>query len=267
MIGVQTILDETMALSRPTGASAHAETPTAPYLSIIIPAYNEARRLPATLDKILSYLAQQPYTAEVVVVENGSTDATADIVRRRMADTPTLKLIESQVRGKGNAVREGMLTAQGDYLFMCDADLSMPITELAKFFPLDGPTYDVAIGSREAQGAVRYHEPRMRHIMGRVFNLLVKVMAVPGFEDTQCGFKCFRRDVAQDVFARQTLNGWGFDVEVLYIALKRGYRVAEIPIHWYYQADSRVQPVKDTLHMVRDLLTVRWNDLQGKYTR
>lgn len=256
-----------MDLSREATMGGRDETPMTTYLSIIIPAYNEARRLPATLDKIIDYLTQASYTAEVIVVENGSTDATADIVRRYMATNPMVRLIQSTIRGKGNAIREGMLVAQGDYLFMCDADLSMPISELDKFFPTPGPDYDIAIASREAKGAVRYDEPPHRHLMGRVFNLLVKVLAVPGFEDTQCGFKCFRRDVARDVFGRQQLTGWGFDVEVLYIALKRGYRVVEIPIHWYYQADSRVRPVHDTIRMIRELLTVRLNDLQGKYKK
>lgn len=252
---------------RASDAPAGQETTTAPFLSIIIPAYNEERRLPGTLDRVLAYLAAQPYIAEVIVVENGSCDSTADVVRRLLADHPTLRLMQTTVRGKGNAVREGMLAAQGAYLFMCDADLSMPINELSKFFPPGGPTYDIAIASREAKGAVRYNEPRMRHVMGRVFNFLVKVLAAPGFEDTQCGFKCFRRDVAQAVFTRQTLTGWGFDVEVLYIALKDGYRIVEIPIDWYYQSDSRVRPLHDTVRMIRELLTVRWNDLRGKYNR
>lgn len=255
-----------MEASRQLAGSAREETLTTPFLSIIIPAYNEAGRLPTSLGRILDYLAQQPYWAEVIVVENGSSDATADIVRAMLTDHPQLKLIQAKTRGKGNAVREGMLTAQGDWLFMADADLSMPITELDKFFPTGvGPDYDIAIASREAPGAVRYDEPPMRHLMGRVFNGLVKLLAVPGFQDTQCGFKCFRREVARDVFARQTLTGWGFDVEVLYIARQHGYRIVEIPIHWYYQTDSRVQPVKDTLRMVRELLTVRVNDLRGVY--
>ena len=254
-----------MDVSRQAGAGASNATPTAPFLSVIIPAYNEARRLPATLDKILAYFARQPYTAEIVVVENGSSDTTADVVAGYMAEHPTIKLMRSEVRGKGNAVRQGMLTCQGDYLFMCDADLSMPITELDKFFPTGQPAWDIAIASREAPGAVRYEEPPLRHVMGRVFNFLVKVIAIPRFQDTQCGFKCFKRAVARDVFAQQTLTGWGFDVEVLYIALKRGYRVVEVPIQWYYQSDSRVRPVHDTLRMIRELLTVRWNDLRGKY--
>ena len=237
----------------------------APFLSIIIPAYNEERRLPASLDKILAYLAQQPYAAEVIVVENGSSDGTAAVVERMRASHPSVRLMRAKTRGKGNAVREGMEAARGQWLFMADADLAMPITELSKFFPPHGPHYDVAIASREAPGAVRYDEPPMRHLMGRVFNGLVKLLAVPGFQDTQCGFKCFRREVAREVFARQTLTGWGFDVEVLYIARKRGYRIVEIPIDWYYQTDSRVRPVEDTLRMVRELLTVRINDVRGVY--
>lgn len=255
-----------MEVSRQVAGSIREETPTTPFLSVIIPAYNEANRLPASLNKVLDYLAQQPYAAEVIVVENGSTDATADIVRAMLADDARLKLMQATTRGKGNAVREGMLAAEGDWLFMADADLSMPISELDRFFPGGAtPTYDIAIASREAPGAVRYDEPPMRHLMGRVFNGLVKLLAVPGFQDTQCGFKCFRREVAREVFARQTLTGWGFDVEVLYIARKRGYRIVEIPIDWYYQTDSRVRPVEDTLRMVRELLTVRINDMRGIY--
>lgn len=257
-----------MEVSGQATARPREEAATAPFLSFIIPAYNEERRLPATLDKVLSYMADQPYTAEVLVVENGSTDTTADIVRRVMADHPNLSLLQSRLRGKGNAVREGMLTARGEWLFMADADLSMPIDELDKFFAAGRPPgYDIAIGSREAPGAVRYNEPPLRHLMGRVFNGLVKLLAVPQFEDTQCGFKCFRRAVAHDVFSRQTLTGWGFDIEVLYIAEKSGYKIVEVPIDWYYQSDSRIRPIHDTLRMIRDLLTVRLNDARGVYDR
>ena len=248
---------------------AGERTPSAeaPFLSIIIPAYNEERRLPGSLDKILAYLAQQPYTAEVIVVENGSSDGTAAVVERFRAEHPSVRLMRAKTRGKGNAVREGMEAARGQWLFMADADLAMPIAELSKFFPPHGPHYDVAIASREAPGAVRYNEPKMRHVMGRVFNALVRILAIPQFQDTQCGFKCFRRDVAQKVFAEQTLIGWGFDVEILYIALKKGYKVVEVPVDWYYQSDSRVRPVQDTLRMVRELLQVRWNDVRGLYSK
>lgn len=234
-------------------------------LSIIIPAYNEERRLPGTLSQILEYLAAQPYCAEVIVVENGSTDDTVGVVQRFMQDHPNVRLIRSERRGKGIAVRLGMLAARGRYCFMCDADLSMPITELSKFLPpsLDG--YDIAIGSREAPGAHRYGEPPYRHLMGRIYAMIVKVLALPGFEDTQCGFKSFRGEVVQDLFSHQSMHGWGFDPELLYIARKRHYRIIEVPIEWYYNADSRVRPVKDALQMVRDLLRIRWNDLRGKY--
>lgn len=236
-----------------------------PYLSIIIPAYNEERRLPGTLQAIMEYLARQDYPAEVIVVENGSTDRTADVVREFAREHPNVRLLTSSPRGKGLAVKTGMLAARGAYCFLCDADLSMPIEELAKFLPpvLDG--YEVAIGSREAPGARRYGEPAYRHLMGRAFNWLVKLLAVPGLEDTQAGFKCFTADVAQDVFRRQTMHGFGFDVEILFIARKRGYRIVEVPIQWYYKAESRVEPVRDTFRMFKDVLKVRWNDLRRVY--
>jgi dolichyl-phosphate beta-glucosyltransferase len=158
-----------------------------------------------------------------------------------------------------------MLAARGEYLFICDADLSMPIEEVAKFLPPQLEDYDVAIASREVEGARRYGEPAYRHLMGRVFNFLVRLLAVPGFQDTQCGFKCFRREVARDIFPYQTMDGWGFDVEVLFIARKRGYRIVEVPINWYYMANSRVKPIRDTLSMLGELLQVRLNDWQGMY--
>lgn len=236
-----------------------------PFLSIIIPAYNEERRLPGTLQTIWDYLATQDYSAEIIVVENGSTDRTADVVREFAKEHPNVRLLTSSPRGKGLAVKTGMLAARGVYRFLCDADLSMPIEELSKFLPptLDG--YQVAIGSREAPGARRYGEPIYRHLMGRAFNWLVKLVAVPGLEDTQAGFKCFTAQAAQDLFTRQTMIGFGFDVEVLFIARKLGYRIVEVPIHWYYKSESRVDPLRDTWRMFREVLQVRWNDLRGVY--
>jgi dolichyl-phosphate beta-glucosyltransferase len=170
-------------------------------------------------------------------------------------------------QGKGAAVKHGMLHAQGDYCFICDADLAMPIAEIAKFLPPAAKpgSFDVAIASREAPGAVRYDEPAYRHTMGRVFNWLVRVMAVPGIQDTQCGFKMFTREAARLVFPLQRLDGYSFDVEVLYIARLYNLRLIEVPIDWYHQTDSRVRPVQDTISMVRELLKIRRNGRNGLY--
>jgi len=240
---------------------------TEPLLSIIIPAHNEQQRLPESLGKIVAFLEGQDYEAEVIVVENASQDNTAGVVEEFMARHPFISLIREKRQGKGLAVKLGMLAGRGEYLFICDADLSMPIEEVARFLPPALDDYDVAIASREVEGARRYGEPAYRHLMGRVFNLLVRLLAVPGFQDTQCGFKCFRREVARDIFPYQTMDGWGFDVEVLFIARKRGYRIVEVPINWYYMAESRVRPIKDTLGMLRELLRVRLNDWRGMYAR
>ncbi len=238
---------------------------TTPLLSIIIPAYNEESRLPRTLTETAEFVQSQEYQAEILVVDDGSTDRTADVVEEFAARYPCIRLVRAPHGGKGHAVKTGMLQAQGEYAFLCDADLAMPITELPKFLPPQQNGYHVAIGSREIAGAVRYDEPGYRHLMGRVFNGLVKIMAVPGFEDTQCGFKCFHRSVIADLFSNQTIDGFGFDVEVLYIAQKRGYNIVEVPIHWYYQAESKVHPVRDTLRMFQDIIIVRRNDRQGLY--
>jgi len=235
------------------------------FLSIVIPAYNEEKRLPGTLQKIDEFLSRQDYSAEVLVVENGSTDRTAEIVREFSKEHPQFKLISIKERGKGIAVKTGMLAAQGEYRFICDADLSMPIEEVNKFLPPALEGYDVAIASREAPGAHRFNEPWYRHLMGRVFNFIVRVLAVPGFADTQCGFKCFTAEAAELVFPKQTMSGWGFDVEVLFIALHHGLKVVEVPVNWYYMENSRVSPVKDTFSMLREVLKVRQNARKGIY--
>ncbi len=221
--------------------------------------------MPHTLPLITDFLRAQPYSGQVIVVDDGSLDSTARVVEEMVAELPLITLIKNEHRGKGYAVKTGMLAAQGDYLFLCDADLSMPIEEVAKFVPPALEECDVAIGSREIEGARRYHEPAHRHLMGRVYNLLVRVLAVRGFQDTQAGFKCFRREVAHDVFPYQTMDGWGFDVEVLFIAQKRGYRIVEVPINWYYMTNSRVSPIGDSVRMLREILQVRINDWRGRY--
>jgi dolichyl-phosphate beta-glucosyltransferase len=235
------------------------------FLSIIIPAHNEERRLPPTLKAVDAFLDHQPYESEVLVVENGSQDLTAVVTEAFAADHPRVHLLSEHGRGKGLAVRRGMLAARGQYRFICDADLSMPIEELPKFLPPLAADYDVAIGSREAPGARRYNEPAFRHLQGRVFSDLVKLFALPGFEDTQCGFKCFSAQAAADLFSVQQFDGMSFDVEVLFIARQRGYHVIEVPIDWYYRSESRVQPLADPLRMFRDILVIHRNWRAGRY--
>lgn len=237
------------------------------FLSIIIPAYNEERRLPSSLEKILDFIDRCGYQAEVIVVDDGSEDGTADVVRRFQEKAPFIKLIEARHGGKGHAVRTGMLQAAGEYLFLADSDLSMPVEELSKFLPpaLDG--YDIAIASREIEGAVRYDEPFYRHLIGRVFNLLVRALAVRGISDTQAGFKCFRRAAARRLFSLQTIDGWGFDVEILMLAQKRRMTIVEVPIHWYHNNDSRVRPGRDAYLMFMEVLRVHRNARNGVYKK
>ena len=235
------------------------------FLTIVIPAHNEEHRLPPTLKAVDAFLEHQTYSSEILVVENGSQDQTAVVTQAFAADHPRVRLLRQGGRGKGLAVRRGMLEAAGEFRFICDADLSMPIEELPKFLPPRLSDFEVAIGSREAPGARRFNEPIFRHVQGRVFSELVKRLALPGFEDTQCGFKCLRAEAADDLFSVQVFDGMSFDVEMLYIARKRGYRVAEVPIDWYYQSESRVQPLADPLRMLGDILKIRRNWRAGTY--
>lgn len=236
-----------------------------PFLSIIIPVYNEESRLPGALDELLSWLGAQPYSSEIVVVENGSRDDTWRIAASYAERYPSVRAIQNSVRGKGLAVQRGMLAAQGEYRFMCDVDFSMPIDQVSRFLPPVLTDFDIAIASREAPGSIRYAEPQYRHLVGRVYNFMIRLLALPGLHDTQCGFKCFRGPVVEDVFRLQTLSGWSFDVEVLFIARQRGYRIVELPIPWYFNAQSKIRVLNDSLHMALDLIIIRKNALQGKY--
>jgi dolichyl-phosphate beta-glucosyltransferase len=238
-----------------------------PFLSIIMPALNEARRLPGSLVKVDEFLKKQSYTAELIIVENGSTDATVQVVQDFAKTHPYVRLFAGEPRGKGRAVRRGMLEARGDYRFMCDVDLSMPIEEITKFLPPTLNDVEVAIGSREVKGAVRYNEPTYRHLMGRISNLMIKLLVLPGFEDTQCGFKMLSAAAAQDIFSVGRMNGIGFDIELMYIAVKRGYKVEEIPIHWYYDADTKMRAVADSFVIFREMLEIRRNWAAGLYKK
>lgn len=235
------------------------------FLSIVIPIHNEERRLPSTIEQALQFLSQQTYPSELILVENGSQDRTLEIANTYAARYPDIRVIQEQARGKGLAVRRGMLAARGEYRFMADADFSMPPQEINRFLPPMLNDVDIAIASREAPGAVRYGEPAYRHFIGRIFNFMIRLLALPGFQDTQCGFKCLRGEVAEALFPCLTLTGLAFDVELLFIARKRGYRIVELPIPWYFNADSKVQVLRDSIEMARDLLRIRLNSLQGRY--
>ncbi len=238
---------------------------TEPFLSIIIPAYNEEHRLPGSLEEIQRFVSAQPYPSEVLIVENGSSDRTYEIAQAFSQEHPVFRALKETGRGKGLAVRRGMLESAGKYRFMCDADLSMPIAELNRFLPPILQDFDIAIGSREAPGAVRYNEPAYRHVGGRGVNIMIRWLALPGLHDTQCGFKCFRAEVAQDLFQFQTLTGWSFDIELLFIARMRHYRIVELPIPWYFNPESKVQAIRDALKMGMDILKIRKNALSGRY--
>jgi len=236
-----------------------------PYLSIIIPAHNEENRLPNSLEQVFRFLEKQSFTSEVIVVENGSSDKTLQVAQAFASQHENFRVIQNDWRGKGLAIQLGVKEASGEYLFLCDADLSMPVEEISKFLPPQLNNVDIAIASREAPGSIRYNEPYYRHLTGRVFNTLIRLLVLPSLQDTQCGFKCIRADVASDIFPYQTLTGWAFDVELLYIARHHGYKIIEIPIHWYFNADSKISVFRDSLRMFLDLLLIRRNARRGLY--
>lgn len=243
-----------------------------PLLTVVIPAYNEERRLPATLQAVQAYLRQQPYASEILVVDDGSSDATVAVA----AAFPGVQVLQRDHRGKGFAVRAGALAATGHYILLCDADLATPIEEWEKLWQQLARGHAVAIGSREGIGATRIGEPWYRHLMGRAFNLIVQSVAVGGIQDTQCGFKALRRHAAQDLFQRVRVYGddapavsgaavTAYDVELLFLARRQHYPIAEVPVSWHYGDETKVDPVRDSLRNLRDVLLVRVNDLRGHY--
>ncbi len=245
------------------------------FLSIVIPAYNEARRLPRTLSRIHAYLQEAIKRwqvgldeIEVIVVDDGSTDGTSELAKTFSNRFPNLQVLRhTPNRGKGYSVKEGMLVAKGQFRLFSDADLSTPIDELDKMLPLllSGEA-DIAIASRGLpQSQLLVRQPWHREMLGRLFNLVVQALAVPGIWDTQCGFKLFRGDVADRLFKLQTLDGFAFDVEVLYLARKFRYRITEVPVQWLNDPNTKVQTLKHGMQMLRDLLVIRLNDLKGRY--
>ena len=238
-----------------------------PFLSIVFPAHNEELRLSETLEKTLAFTRSQPFESEIIIVENGSSDATFEIAKTFADTNPSLRVMSLEQPGKGRAVKSGMLAARGKYRFICDVDLSMPVSEIPRFLPPQLKGMDIVIASREAPGSVRYDEPQYRHFVGRIFNNLVRWIILPQLQDTQCGFKCFTDEVVEKIFPLVTIPGWTFDVEVLAIAYHRGFRVAELAIPWYYHPNSKVNVLRDSTRMALDLLKIRRKLRRGDYDR
>jgi dolichyl-phosphate beta-glucosyltransferase len=236
-------------------------------VSIVVPAFNEESRLGETLSDLIAFLSAQPWQWEIRIVDDGSTDNTSGVVARHSATEPRVVLQREPHRGKGGAVKAGLLAARGAFRFICDADLSMPVSELPRFLPPVLEAFDVAIGSREGYGARRVGEPLIRHLAGRVFNFAVQRLSVPGIEDTQCGFKMFTASAVDAIFPLVRVDGWAFDIEVLSIARAKGLRIVEVPIEWHYRRASQVSLLRDGATMFRELMRIRARARGGAYGR
>ncbi|OGC38365.1 hypothetical protein A3K42_00590 [candidate division WWE3 bacterium RBG_13_37_7] len=245
--------------------------------SIVIPAYNEADKISSTLTQIINFMRTFSDTFEVIVVDDGSSDATAQVVYDYKRNASEVILVRNAHKGKGVAVSTGVQKAQGNLIYLADADLSAPITELKKLsvWVVDHD-YDIVIASREGIGAERVGEPFYRHLMGRVFNYMVQIIALPGINDSQCGFKLFKKSVAKKIFGMMDVYNTNakelkepytgaWDVEVLFLARKLKYTIKEVPVQWIYVKTTRVSPLRDSFKMAKDVLIIRLNDLSGKY--
>jgi glycosyltransferase involved in cell wall biosynthesis len=235
--------------------------------SIVIPAYNESARLGASLEKVLAYVHAQTWNAEVIVVNDGSRDNTAEIVRTVAAKDPILRLIENPGnRGKGYSVRNGMLHAKGDIVVFSDADLSSPIEEAAKLLHALDEGADIAIGSRWLRAETQtQRQPLYRQLFGRIFNLLLRMTLGLNFKDTQCGFKAFKQPAVRAIFPLQKIERWGFDPEILYLARKQGFKAQEVPVLWGHSGGTRINPLVDGARMFAEMLRIRWYSITGKY--
>jgi glycosyltransferase involved in cell wall biosynthesis len=238
-------------------------------LSIVIPAYNEEQRLPKTLDCIFSYVKSRPYLVEIIVVDDGSSDQTAEVVITCRQKYPELRLLSNtQNRGKGFSVRHGMLEARGEIALFSDADLSTPIEEADKLLTAVRNGYDAAIGSRAVdRSLIDVHQSLIREQAGILFNRLVRWIMGIEFSDTQCGFKAFRRERTRIIFEQQRIERFGFDPEILFLAKRNGLRVAEVPVRWSHDSGTKVNVASDGIRMFLDLLLIRWNAVRGYYPR
>lgn len=237
------------------------------FLSVVIPAYNEERRLSDTVTSVLSYLRKQSYTWEILIVNDGSTDRTVQVVKQFQKQEPKIMLLEyGSNRGKGYAVRYGMNRARGAYRLFMDADNSTTIDHFEAFYPFFEEGYDIVIGSRDIKGAdIVVHQAKIKELLGDLGNLWIRFWAVPGIHDTQAGFKVFRGTAAQAIFPYLTLDGWGFDVEALAVARVRGFSISEQPIRWANAPQSKVKATA-YLNVLREVIRVRFNILRGVYT-
>lgn len=240
-----------------------------PTYSIVIPAFNESERLAVSVPKVQEYIRARSLDAKIIVVNDGSRDGTADLVRRFAASDPGILLVENPGnRGKGYSVRNGMLHAQGSVALFTDADLSSPITEADKLFAALEHGNDVAIGSRWLQRKLQTErQPLHRQLFGRLFNLTLRLVLGLRYKDTQCGFKAFNRHAVTTVFTRQQIERWGFDPELLFLADKFRLKTAEVPVEWGHDHRSKINPLADGLKMVLEMLKIRWNDLTGRYRK
>jgi glycosyltransferase involved in cell wall biosynthesis len=235
--------------------------------SIVIPAYNEGQRLGATLERVLHYVREQGWNAEVIVVNDGSRDNTAELVRQFAEKDSRLRLVENPGnRGKGYSVRNGVLSARGEVMVFSDADLSSPIEEMPKLLAAITAGADIAIGSRWLRAELQTERQSLhRQLFGRIFNLMLRIVLGLQFKDTQCGFKAFTRQAVQKIFPLQRIERWGFDPEILFLARKFGFRVDEVPVRWGHCGGTRINPLSDGARMFQEMLRVRWYDLTGKY--
>jgi glycosyltransferase involved in cell wall biosynthesis len=250
-----------------TGTERSHDTMAHPRLSIVIPAYNECMRIEGTLARVLECVNARQWDAEILVVDDGSSDDTVAIVQRWMSRHPRLHLVKNPGnRGKGYSVRNGLLQSAGDIAMFTDADLSAPIEEAERLLDAIDAGADVAIGSRWLDKQKQtVHQPLYRRFFGRCFNWVTrKVIGLP-FKDTQCGFKAFRRDAAQTIFRLQTIERWGFDPEILFIARKLKYTIVEVPVTWGHDARSRISYLKDGMKMLEEMAEIRTNSLRGRY--
>jgi len=253
-----------------TSAEAHTgavDASISPKVSIVVPAFNEAARIGESLRTIETFLKRVPWTAEVLVVDDGSRDDTPAIVSS--IQFPGLRLIRNQTnRGKGHSVKSGVLAAAGEYVLFSDADLSAPIDELEKLLAIaQAQAADVVIGSRAIDRSfIENHQSRGREVGGMVFNIMVQILLGLRIQDTQCGFKLFKRERIRPVFEKMTITGFGFDPELLFLASRAQLKILEIPVRWSHSEGSKIRFLRDSVRMFSDLIRIRWNQLTGRYS-